>query len=253
MTIFYCADDFESMMTCIYDAWDSGLGHEHVRLVKGMIEQMNFLDEYVFVKPDEEKVTKVVRSIQRKISNEVYVDVFYATLSYLPDALDAIYRYLILGFRYGKEVREMLQRSEVLRMMEIRRSTGNEAYSFREFCRFSSYNNQVYISIIEPKSNVLVLVAEHFLDRMPSENWILIDPNRRLCAVHEKNSPFYLRSLSQEELDSLLKLADRKDEFTHLWKAFFDTIAIKQRENRVCQMNHIPIWKRKNAVEFQME
>lgn len=251
MTVFTCEDNFESMMTCIYDAWASKKGHSNVRLMKGPVAQPDLFTEYIHVDADEDKVIKVVRSIQKKISYEAYMQVFYAALSHEEDALDTIYRFLILGFTYGKQVTSMLSEPVVMRMMELKRNVGNEAHYFREFARFSSMGGQVYVCHIEPKSNVLLYVANHFRNRMPSEHWVIMDDNRKIAAIHPVNEDFYIRYLIDEEAEALLKTEQIEDEFTGLWRTFFDTIGIKERNNPSCQRNMFPIWMRKHAVEFQ--
>ena len=47
-------------------------------------------DEYVHVDRDNVKAEKVIRSVRRDISDEAYLDVYYATLSAEEDALQAI-------------------------------------------------------------------------------------------------------------------------------------------------------------------
>ena len=44
---------------------------------------------------------------------------------------------------------------------------------------------------------------------------------------------------------------DVNDEYTDMWKIFFETIAIKQRYNPECQRNLMPVWMRKHVTEFQ--
>ncbi len=251
MTIFTCKDRFEDMMTCIYDAWASKKGHENVKLCREPIWQQDLFAEYIHVDADMDKVEKVVRSIKNKISMEAYLYVFYAAMSGEEDALDTIYRFLILGFSYGSNVISMLSYNAVMRMMELRRRVGNEAHYFREFLRFNSVSNQVYVSHVEPKNHVLIPVAEHFADRMPSEHWIIMDDNRKEAIIHPKNEPFYLQYLTDEEAKALMKTESYQDEFTKLWSTFFETIGIKERENARCQRNMFPIWMRKHAVEFQ--
>jgi probable DNA metabolism protein len=251
MTVFTCDDNFESMMTCIYDAWASGLGHKNVCLKKAPITQMDLFCEYVHVPADSHKVEMVVRSIQKKISVEAYLDVFYAALSNAPDAPDAIYRFLILGFAYGKSVTAMLSYPEVIRMMELKRNVVNEAHNFQEFARFTSAEGKVYICHFEPKNNVLIPVAGHFQDRMPSEHWMMIDDTRKLAAIHPANQDFYLRYLTAEETDALQQTEQTEDRYSQLWKTFFHTIGIAQRENPDCQRNLFPIWMRRHATEFQ--
>ena len=51
MTVFTCSDEWEAMMTCIYRAWESGLGHRNIRL-----ELESVLQQYQeTVKPMHEK------------------------------------------------------------------------------------------------------------------------------------------------------------------------------------------------------
>ena len=48
-----------------------------------------------------------------------------------------------------------------------------------EFARFNSIGNKVYVCHLEPESDVIYEVSLHFADRMPSENWLIIDDNRK--------------------------------------------------------------------------
>ncbi|MCQ2521958.1 MAG: TIGR03915 family putative DNA repair protein [Lachnospiraceae bacterium] len=252
MTIFTCQDNFAARMTCIYDAWASKLGHEHVQLRIEPIEQLEFFVDYVHVEADEDKTEKVVRTVQREISMEAYVWMYYASLSAEEDALDTTYRFLVKAFRYGSKICQMLQDDTVMRMMEIKRLVGNEAHSFREFARFTSYGDMAYIAHIEPKANVILYVAQHFRDRMPSENFVIIDDNRRLAAVHPKNEPCYLKELDEEEISRITQAEEVSsgDPFIAYWKEYFRSIAIKERTNPVCQRNHFPLWMRRHVTEF---
>lgn len=253
MTVFTCNDDFESMMTCIYDAWAGKRGHDRVRLMREPVLQYDLFSEYIHVEADDEKTRKVVRSIQNKISYEAYVHVFYATLSHEPDVPDAIYRFLILGFAYGEKVMSMLSYPAVMRMMQLQRNVANEAHYFREFMRFTAIEGGVYAAHFEPKNNVLISVAGHFRDRMPSEHWLIIDDVRGLAAIHPGNEDFYIRMLTKKETDALSETEKYQDEFTKLWFTFFDSIGIRERENPKCQRNLFPMWLRKHAVEFMRD
>lgn len=256
MRVYVCGEQFDTIMTGIYDAWSWALknGHENVRLIKHMPNQPSLFDEYITVDVDMEKSAKVTRSVEREISQYAYMQMYYACLSYEEDALDAIYKYLILGFKNGETVSRMLHHPVVMRMMEIQRKVSNEAHSFREFVRFSlGYGEKgepIYISHIEPKSNVIYLLGNFFQDRMPSEYWCIVDDTRSLAVFHPKDQDYYFQYLTDEEMLRLYKLEEERDEFIDLWKEFFKTIAIKERENYRCQRNLMPLWMRKHAVEF---
>lgn len=250
MTIFTCEDTFEGMMTCIYDAWASKAGHKNIRLKLEPVIQQEMFCSYVHVEPDGVKAEKVVRSIRQKISFEAYSQVYMAAMSFEEDKLDTIYRFLLLGFTYGGKVTDMLSAPPVMRILELKRKVGNEMHFFREFTRFTSVDGRVYVSHMEPKCNVLGMVAEHFVDRMPSEHWMIVDDSRRMAAVHPGNTPFYLTALSGEEMERLRETEGQNDYYTDLWKTFFQTIGIDARKNPGCQRNMMPLWYRKHMTEF---
>ncbi len=239
-------------MTCIYDAWSYALDHGHgvLRLEREPIYQQSLFDEYVHVDADREKTEKVVRSIKMQISGQAYMYVFYASLSEESDALQAIYNFLRVGFAVGNQVCVMYANPHVMRMLELKRRIGNESHYFREFARFTSLDNRVYVCHIEPKNNVALLVGEHFADRMPSEHWMIVDDRRKLAVVHPKDEENYMRYLTEEEFAVLSQTENYEDRYTDMWRAFFKTISIKERENIACQRNMFPIWMRKHAVEF---
>ena len=252
MRIFTCKHQLEDMMTCIYDAWVYALrvGHDKVQLRTEPIVQATLFDEYVHLDADAEKTEKVLRSVRNKIGMQAYIDVYYACLME-DDVLDDIYRFLRIGFQAGPRVIGMLAEPPVSRMLEIRRAVGNEIHHFREFARFQSLENQVYVSHLEPRNDVIMLVGNHFTNRMPSEHWMIIDDNRKTACVHVKDGENYLRYLTDDEFSVLQKTESYEDEYTDMWKTFFHAISIEQRKNYVCQRNLFPIWKRKHAVEFR--
>ena len=61
---------------------------------------------------------------------------------------------------------------------------------------------------------------------------MIIDDNRRTAVVHPADQPYYLTSLSEEEMSEFLareSAAKDTDSMTALWKTFFQTIGIKDR------------------------
>lgn len=253
MLVFTCENNFEDMMCCIFTAWESAIknGHSNIKLLCEPIAQRTLFDEYIHVDYDEDKFEKVCRSIRNKISHKAMYLIYCASLSIEEDALDSIYRFLILGFKVGAEVTKYYNNPAVMRLFEIKRKVSNEAHFFVEFVRFNSINNALYVSHIEPHNDVLYFVGEHFADRMPSEYWIIIDDTRNKAIIHPKDGENEIRLLSEEECAILKQTESVEDEYTVMWRSFFDTIAISQRENRKCQRNLMPIWLRKHATEFK--
>lgn len=251
MVVFTCKDDFESMMTCIYDAWAARLGHSNIRLAIEPVGNLELFCEYRHVEKNQEKAEKVIRTIQRKISPEAYEWIYAAALSFQPHKLDCIYRFLVLGFSLGSQILHMLHVQQVAAVFELKRKVYNECHHFREFLRFSSLDNKASFSVIEPKCNVLTLLSPYFEDRMPSEDWMITDKTRMLSVVHPRDSLSFLTPITQEELSYMEEEIDKKDLYIRLWKSFFQSVSIDARKNTRCQRNHLPLWFRKNMTEFQ--
>lgn len=251
MIVFTCYDTFDDMMTCIYDAWAARLGHSNIRLQTEPLGNLELFCEYRHIDADREKVRKVIRSIQNKISYQAFYDVYAASLSCESNKLDIIYRFLIIGFLYQKQTTQMLGNPAVASLFELKRKVTNESHQFREFVRFSRLNENVLLSIIEPKCNVLTLLAPHFEDRMPSENWIIIDKNRMTALIHPSDQKTFLTPLTKEELSIIENSKKDTDLYSELWKTFFHSVSIEERKNQKCQRNFMPLWFRKNMTEFQ--
>ncbi|MBP9996241.1 MAG: TIGR03915 family putative DNA repair protein [Lachnospiraceae bacterium] len=251
MYIYSCAPDWESMLTCIYEAWSSNRGHNNIRLELEPINQYELFSEYIHIDADSSKAEKVMDSINLKISPAFYNELVYVSFGYEPDRLDIIYRMLLLGFTYGPCALEMTQYAPVARFFEISRRIKNEAHSFIEFLRFHEIRKSVYVAHFEPKSRIAVTLGMHFSDRMPSEYWMIIDDVHHEAIVHPRDEDYYLRILNDDEYQMLLETEHENDEYTDLWQTFFDTIAIKERENYRCQRTLLPKWKRKHMVEFK--
>lgn len=250
MFIYTCVPEWEAMLTCIYEAWTSKRGHQNIRLMLEPVEQYTLFDEYIHVDADINKAIKVMDAVNLKISPYFYQELAYTSMAYEEDVLDNLYRVMILGFAYGPSVLEKVQYKDIMRHTAIRKRVGSEAHHFIEFIRFHEIKGHIYVAHIEPKSRIVQALNPHFSDRMPSEHFMIIDDIHKEAIIHPCNEISSFRKLSDEELDYLLQTEKVNDEYTDLWKTFFDTIAIKQRTNRTCQNNLFPIWKRKHAVEF---
>ena len=250
VTVFSCLPDWEAMLTCIYKARSSGIGHQNLRLELEPIGQTELFNNYIHVDYDEELTFKVIDAINNRISSCFYSKLAYVSMAYEPDVLNTIYHVLILGFTYGESVLNRLEFRDIIRFNEINKRVGMEACHFKEFLRFHEIRNSVYVAHIEPKSRIIPALGMDFTDRMPSEHWIIVDDVHRVAAIHPKDEDYYIQNLNDYEYEQLLKTENENDEYTDLWQLFFDTIAIKERENSRCQRNLFPLWTRTHAVEF---
>lgn len=250
--VYICHDNITGLFSAVYDAWkerresgDAGIAF------KGKVEPQLF-SEYVETEESEEKALAVEKLIRDHLGMQAYGQLYYAALS--PDVLkgDAILGTMFAArqIRDSKKVMEYLTNPSVEKVFELSRRVSNEAHYYKEFIRFKELENGVLFARIDPKSQVLTCVAPHFSDRLPLENWIIYDGTHGMFVVHQSRKKWILVSGNEADMSQLEKLSEQETEIQKLWKGFFKSISIKERESRVRQRQHLPLWYRRNMIEF---
>lgn len=248
--VYLCEDTPDGIFTAIYDAWAAKIpdGRLSIRVEENYM--MEFFTDYVYVQTDLEKAVKVARSVSRKIGTQAYDMIYKTALSCEEEKIDVIYHFLKMGFAYGPSVVMMHTNDTVCRLFELSRAVTNESHLFREFVRFGESEEGILIARIKPKNQVLSLIAHHFTDRFPEENFVILDEVHQTGLFHEKRKEWYLAPLTKEVLEGIWAHS-KGAEYENLWKAFFRTIAIRERTNPQCQRNHCALRYRDYMVEFQ--
>lgn len=255
MTIFWCEDSLDGILTGIYDAWDSRLGHGNVKLKTDEQDTLELFCGYRQVKTDAVKAEKVLRTIRGRLGEEAFEAVCYAAACTDSRRADAIYRVVVLGLHMkdGRRVMNCLQNPDVSLVMSLRIKAWHEAHRYMGFVRFEELENGVLYSAIEPAYAVLPLMAPHFADRFRQENWVIHDKHRGVMAVHPKGSLWVLADARELNTDYLGHPTEREQEFRELWKSFCKSIAIEERRNPRCQQGLLPLRFRGCMTEFREE
>ena len=250
--VFQCEENLTGILTGVYDAWDSRLGHANVRLIAGK-ENPQLFCEYEDVSPDVEKAGKVMRTIKNRMGEDTFRMIAQAAAATEPERADVIYRTIVLGLHLpdGRRVVEMLSQPEIMKLFSLSRRAGNLAARYIEFLRFRELQNGVLLGEIDPEGDVLDLVAPHFADRFPMENWMIYDCRRKKTAVHPSGRAWYVVEEVEEKTISELKESELETEFSDLWKCFFQTIAIEARKKAKLQNQLTPLKYRAYMTEYQ--
>lgn len=256
MTVYVCEDSFEGILSGIYDAVQGQEAQEDIRLELEGIRNMELFCVYKPAAVSEEKVKRVLEEVRRKLSEVIYEKLYLASLSQEEGKADGIYRFLMDAFHYGNTVLQMHHRSSVQYLLRLCQFVEHESHQLTGFVRFAQTGEGVLFSRIGPKSDVLPLLAVHFADRLPSENWMIYDEHRGRAAVHPAGRAWFIlreESILQEENGGWSEQIKQKtdgEEYASLWKTFHQAIAIAERENPVCQRTLLPMRYRAYMTEF---
>jgi len=251
MTIFQCENSTYGIFSGVYDAWDSRLGHENIRLQ--IYENVNYelFSDYVQVPVDPEKAEKVARTLRLRLHEDDYHHIYHATLSKDREKADNIYRTIVLGLHYGggRSIMQNLQNRYICRVFELSRNTEHEAHQYTGFVRFRELQNKILFSEIQPENYVLPLMGEHFADRFPKEHFLIYDNTHEVFLVHEAHKAWGLvegETLNREQVENISK---EEEKFRKLWKGFCRNIAVQERTNKRLQQQLLPLRYRRYMTE----
>lgn len=262
MYVFLCEDSIDGIFTAIYDAWNSHYGHKNIYILSKEPENYELFCNYISVKTDLKKSQKVSNTIKERCGLKVWNFFCEAAMAYEKNSAantsclskaDALYRSLLYAFSMEKpeNIINCLQNPYVLYLFELSRSVSNEAHHLLGFLRFKELQNSVLFAEIHPKNFVLPILGNHFSDRLPQENFMIYDVNRKLALIHRKGiSDFFLADASKLNENMLHQYSKKEQNYQKLWCGFFESITIEARKNPALQKKNIPKRFQKDAVEF---
>lgn len=240
-------------MTGVYDAYASRLGYENVKLqMEGEIDRELFA-EYVEVEPDADKAAKVLRTIRRELGLEAYDAICQAAASWDGRKANAIFRTVVLGLHLPKKQKVMgcLTKDYVCTVAELSKKTWNEAHSFMGFVRFTELAGGILYADMKPENDVLPLIAPHFANRYPEENWVIYDERREEFAIHRAGKGWMIVEDMKIAEEVRSQLSMEEEDYRAMWKSFTKSIAIESRKNEKLQKQLLPQRFRDKMTEFQ--
>ena len=251
--ILQCEDSIEGIFSAVYAAWELKYGHENTVIqVTGFAGQnIELFANYIHLAPDTEKAAKVLNTIRRICSDDIYERLFRAACADASDKGDAIYRYIQVALRMGNRVKNHLTDPAVVRVMELSRAVGNAEHHYLGFLRFIEIPGNILLARYAPKPRLTELIMPHFADRFPEERFVIWDTNRNVAGVHVPGQNYIMLTLTESQVAMLQSYTEDNMQAEQMWKAFVESISIKERENKKLQQNNIPLHFRTYMPEFQ--
>ena len=184
----------------------------------------------------------------RRYSPEVGPFLYRAVLTCLAAKELALYRVAAKLYREGAPLLSRLHDDAVLPLRRAVRHLNGELEQYRGFVRFSDIGG-VLAGEIEPKNRVLPLLRGHFCARCREETFFLYDRTHREALFYTggRSAIVPLEEFHMAPPD------DAELAYRRLWCCFYDTVAIRERENPKLRMTHMPKRYWAMMTEFQSE
>lgn len=242
--IAYCYDgSFDGMLCCIFESFTR---HETPDMIFPADQPQITLYPVRTIMTQTDQARRVENGIRKKISEESWDMVRDGFLCALPDKETVLVRFVKLLFRYGKRTAVNYANPTVDILWKALRHLYQEAHLLKGFVRFSDYEG-VLVSVISPKNQALPILAEHFSARFPGERFMIYDQNHKIGFIHTERD----RQFIEVESLTLPQAGAEELAFRTLWRNYFHHMAIKERENPVCQRTHLAFRYRPWMTEFQ--
>ena len=234
---------FEGLMTCIYYHYKKGKA-------TGIYVISNYQQSIVYqseiVETDILKAEIVSDAINRLISKEAYVHVYYCYLSNDAEKENLILDFLIFAFKYGRNTMNFYTHEKVLPINEIYKRVAREEHRVLGILRFSDIGGILYAKY-SPDNDISILLADHFADRYKHEKFIIYDEKRKKVVVYANNNWEIKENINIDDIEFSIK----ETMIQKLWKQYFTDLAIKERKNINLQFQFVPSRYRKNMTEFK--
>lgn len=236
---------FEGLMCCVFEGFSK---KELPAAIHSIHAQQSLLFESRFIKTDTDKAARVIRGVENNISSQALELVQFGFLTCRENKELLIDRFLRLGFKHGAKVIDFLTDDTVSDLRKAVRHLTNEAHLFKGFVRFSVFES-LLAAQIEPKNEVLPLLAPHFCDRYQNEAFLIHDKTHQMVLLHRRGE----FSIVPVEGFTLPPIDAEEAQYRRLWKQFYNTIAIEGRTNPRCRMSHMPKRYWGHMTEFGLD
>ena len=228
--VFQYDGRFEGFLCCIFESY---VNKEFPIAFSGDEECWSLYDVRYIV-TSQEHAQRVYQSILRR--SRVAADVIRrGFLTCLPEK--ELHLYTLVKKLYDEGPAFLQNSSDPVYNPVARalRHMSGELEKLRGFVRFSDYGG-VLGAEIEPKNRVLPLLRRYFCDRYANESFFIYDRTHKELLIYAKN---HSRLLTVDSLQLALP-SEEEVQFRRLWKRFYETITIKERENPRCQNTCMP-------------
>jgi len=206
-----------------------------------------------YITSDEEKARRVLKSIPEKISQDALEPVHNTFFTCLKQKELCILRFLLLGYKEGKQTVNMLGNPTVAALLDAQKHLFGEAHLLSGFIRFEELPSRDYgsalVATITPKNFVLPFIKGHFVARYNGENFMIYDKTHKAALLYTNRKA---EIITVENL-TLPEPSEKEKNYQELWKQFYRTIAIEARNNPRCRMTHMPKRYWENMTEMREE
>lgn len=245
--IYYYDGTYNGFLNCVFESFAEKERPAAIFDVHSA-DQMSMFGSKL-IDTDMRRAERVRASIPNKMGLEAQDVLEKAFLTCLPNRELCMLEFMRKGYKLGLGICSYMTDEDVDRILKAVKHLEREAHLYLGFVRFSECG-EVLISEIEPKNNVLPVIAPHFLNRFSGEDFMIFDRTHRVALLYKDGEPEFIHADRIE----LPPESPKEAEYRSMWKTFYDTIGIEGRRNEACRRTHMPkrYWKMMSELQNEV-
>ncbi|WP_171257966.1 TIGR03915 family putative DNA repair protein [Acinetobacter gyllenbergii] len=244
----YCFDgSMLGLLSCVFRAFQ--FKEFEVQLCLLGETQHGLFSDVVDVANHEPHAQRVWSALQQKLSPAALKQIYFASLSESLEAYQHLFNYCIYVFQQSYSIEKDYLHPSVLAISQWTKKVGREKHRMEAFVRFKKTTDGLFLSLVRPDFNVLPLIQPHFRRRYQDQRWLIYDEQRNyglyydLKQIHEvfMDADKIDCNLQKGGSQSFqLELDEQEILYDQLWKDYFQSINIKERQNIKLHVQYLP-------------
>ncbi len=245
MDVIYCYDgSLNGFLSCVFASY------VHKEIPAGFHsgeDVLYTLFDSRTVPTNPEHAARVLRKVAA-LSPEAALLLRRGFLTCLPEKESHLFRFVAKLLRAGPGFLQNRSDETLFPIVKAVQHLHGEVHLLKGFVRFSELGG-VLGGELAPKNRVLPVLGGHFAARFHNERFFLYDRTYKEALFHVPG-----QSVIRPLTDFQMAPPDETEaRYRLLWKRFYDTIAIKERENPRLRMSNMPKRYWSTMTEFQGE
>jgi probable DNA metabolism protein len=249
VSLYLYDGSFEGLLTAIFECYADRCQPTDIR--NQALYQASLLDDLRVIVTDATKAERVLNGIDARSDHQGAELVYHLFLSELAGIELHIYQLVrVLVDQNDPGILDNFANPHILYSAQVNKMISREVHRMHAFVRFQKSDEGIYYAIINPDFNVLPLIGDHFHRRFADQPWVIFDSRRHYglyCDLHkmifiDADAPILINAADKLQLTA----ADEKENnYQQLWKSYFQSVNIKERQNLKLHLRHVPrrYWK----------
>lgn len=199
--------------------------------------------EVVEIEDSKEYALRVENSLRKKTAD--MEDIITAFASGQDNKESVLFQYIRLIFRYGKQAQLMQANPHVIAFRDMHKRVTRELERLMGFLRFKELSNGILYAQYEPDNDLTQYMLPYFSKRNALTPFIIHDTRRNILGMYNTKDTCLIQSTQ-----SVPQIFTQEEAlYQRLWRQYFNTVTIPDRENRRQQLQYMPRRYRKNMSE----